>query len=466
MVKEGRVVGHKVSQKGLEVDKAMIEVIEKLPSPISLKGIHSFLGHAGFYLRFIKDFSKIAHPLCKHLEKEVKFNFDDACMVAFKCLKEKLISTPVIISPDWSEPFEVMCDASGMTLGIVLGQKHNKLFHRTYYASKTLNGAQSNYTVTEQQLLAVVYAFEKFRAYLLGIRVVVHTDHAALRYLMAKKDAKTRLIRRCVPEEEFYDSLHACHSSSVGGNHVGVHTVAKILQSGYYWPSLYKDAQEFSKKCTQCQRQGGASRRHELPLKPILEVELFDVWGIDFMGPFGNKYILVVVDYVSKWVETVALPINEGRSVVQFLKRYIFARFVTPRAIINDGGSHFCNRLFTSALSKYEVKHKVATPYHPQISGQVEVSNREIKNILGKIVFAKRTNLSRKLEDALWVYHTAYKTPIDMSPYQLVFGKSFHLPIELEYKALWALKALNLDWERTSKGRVDQLNELDEFRVK
>ncbi|XP_049373971.1 uncharacterized protein LOC125839017 [Solanum verrucosum] len=329
MLKKGIVLGHKVSQKGLEVDKAKFEVIEKLPPRISIKGVRSFLGHADFYRRFIKDFSKIAHPLCKLLEKEVKFHFDDACMVAFKCLKEKLVSTPVIISPDWSESFEVMCDASGTALGVVLGQKCNKLFHPIYYASKTLDSAQHNYTVTEQALLVVVYAFEKFREYLLGTKVVVHTDHVALRYLMAKKDVKPRLIRendeleidindsfpdkhvftvilkqppwyadfanyvvcgimldelnfyqqkrflfdvkkyfwdepylyrecadhiikRCVPEEEAIKILHACHASPVGGHHSGVRMTAKVLQSGYYWPSVYKDAYEFVKKCTQC----------------------------------------------------------------------------------------------------------------------------------------------------------------------------------------------------------------------
>ncbi|XP_049378082.1 uncharacterized protein LOC125842823 [Solanum stenotomum] len=180
IVKEGIVLGHKVSHKGMEVDKAKIAVIEKLPSPICIKGIQSFLGHVGFYRRFIKDFSKIAHPMCKMLEKEAKFLFDDAFSKAFECLKEKLISTPMIISPDWSEPFEVMCDASGTALGVVLGKNHNKLFHPIYYASKLLNGAHRSYTVTEQELLVVVYAFEKFRAYLLGTKVRVHTDHAAL----------------------------------------------------------------------------------------------------------------------------------------------------------------------------------------------------------------------------------------------------------------------------------------------
>ena len=195
MVKEGIVLGHKISSKGIEVDRAKIEVIEKLPPPISVKGIRSFLGHAGFYRRFIKDFSKIAHPLCKLLEKEIKFVFNDACRKAFEELKKRLVSAPIIVAPDWDQPFEVMCDASGVALGVVLGQRREKILHPIYYASKALNVAQRNYTVTEQELLAVVYAFEKFRSYLLGAKVIVHTDHAALRYLMAKKDAKPRLIQ-------------------------------------------------------------------------------------------------------------------------------------------------------------------------------------------------------------------------------------------------------------------------------
>ena len=157
--------------------------------------MRSFLGHAGFYQRFIKDFSKIAYPLCKFLEKECKFYFDESCLKEFGELKENLVSAPIIISPDWIKSFEVICDASGVALGVLLGQRSDKILHPIYYASKSLNEAQKNYTVTKQELLAVVFAFEKFRSYLLGTRLIVHIDKSTLRYLMAKKDAKPRLIR-------------------------------------------------------------------------------------------------------------------------------------------------------------------------------------------------------------------------------------------------------------------------------
>lgn len=195
MVDEGIVLGHKKSKQGIEVDRAKIKIISKLPRPTSVKGVQSLLGHAGFYRRFIKAFSKIASLMCKILEKDAKFDFNEKFLKDFEELRARLTRTPIIVTPDWYIPFELMCDASGVTIGAVLGQRHNKILHPIYYARKTLNGTQMKYTVAEQELLVIVYAFEKFRAYLFCSKVIVYTDHADLRYLMAKKDAKSILVR-------------------------------------------------------------------------------------------------------------------------------------------------------------------------------------------------------------------------------------------------------------------------------
>nr|GEZ29513.1 reverse transcriptase domain-containing protein [Tanacetum cinerariifolium] len=414
MVKEGIVLGHKVSKNEIEVDRAKVDVIAKLPHPTIAKGVRSFLGHAGFYRRFIQDFSKISRPMTHILEKNTPFIFSEDCIKAFQMLKKKLTEAPILIAPNWDLPFELMCDTNDFAIGAVMGQRHEKHFKPIHYDGKTMNDAESNYTTIEKEMLAVVYAFENFRSYLIMNKSIVHTDHSTLKYHFAKKDAKERLLQWVLllqdidfkvldtkgaenlatdhlsrlenPYENVLDPkginetfpletqkaldiLVACHNGPTGGHHGANLTAKKIFDAGFFWPTIYNDAHKFVKNYDSCQRQGKIS-------------EIFDVWGIDFMGPFpssrGNKYILVAVDYLSKWVEAKALPTNDARVVCKFLKS-LFARFVAPRAIISDRGTYFCNDQFAKVMLKYGVTHRLSTAYHPQTSGQVEVSNRGLK---------------------------------------------------------------------------------------
>ncbi|GKD46058.1 reverse transcriptase domain-containing protein, partial [Tanacetum coccineum] len=309
--------------------------------------------------------------------------------------------------------------------------------------------AQAHYTTTEKELLAVVYAFEKFWPYLVLSKSILYMDHSALKYLLAKQDAKPRLlrwilllqefdvvicdkkgaenlatdhisrlenphqselekkeimetfpletlgmvtfrgddnapwfanfanyhtgnficadqvIRRCVHNKKALDILEACHNGPTGGHHGANLTAKKVFDAGFFLPTIYKDAHELVKNCDSCQRQGKISQRDEMPQNSIQVCEIFDVWGIDFMGPFpssrGNKYILVTVDYLSKWVEAKMLPTNDARFVCKFLKS-LFARFGAHRAIISDRGTHFCNDQFAKVMLKYEVTHRLSPP--------------------------------------------------------------------------------------------------------
>ncbi|GJS56528.1 reverse transcriptase domain-containing protein [Tanacetum coccineum] len=504
------VLGHKISGKRIAVDKAKIDVIAKLPYPTNMKGVRSFLGHAGFYRRFIKDFSMISKLMTQLLMKDAKFDFSKDCK---KALINKKHSDPPIAYHNICQMgyslFSINVHASDFAGGQVLGQDIPKNFRPIYYASKTLNDAQAHYTTTEKELLVVVFSFDKFRPYLILSKTIVYTDHSALKYLFSKQDAKPRLIRWVLllqgfnieikdkkgaenlaadhlsrhnnpnigelAEEEIKDKfpdehlkiLKAKLNTKAMGHHSASVTGRKVYKAGFYRPSIFRDTKDYVMKCNTCQKSGNISSRNEMPQNNIQVCEVFDIWGLDFMGTFpdsrGNKYILVAVDYVSKWVKAQALPTNDARVVVKFLKG-LFARFRVPKALISDRGTHFCNSQLEKALLRYGVTHIISTSYHPQTNGQIEVTNRAIKCILERSVRYNPKDWFEKLNDALWAFTAAYKTPARCTPFRMVYEKACHLPVEIEHKAYWELKQCNMDLMAAAKNRFIELNKLIELR--
>ncbi|GJV98591.1 reverse transcriptase domain-containing protein [Tanacetum coccineum] len=462
MVKEGIVLGHKISKSGIEVDKAKVDVIAKLPHPTTVKGVRSFLGHAGFYRRFIQDFSKIARPMTHLLEKDPIGTYhsklcgdasDYATIVytdhsALKYLLAKQDVKPRLLR--WIlllQEFDVIiCNKKGAenlaadhlsrlenpyqsdlekkeiteafpleTLGMVTFRGNNS----TTWFADIANYHARNFIVKGMSSQQKKKFFKDVKHYFLDDP-----------YLF--KICADQMIRRCVYGQEAIDILMACHNGPTGGHHSANCTAKKVFDVGFFWPTIYRDAHDLVTRCDACQRQ-------------------------------GNKYILVAVDYLLKWVEAKALPTNNARVVVKFLKS-LFARFGTSRAIISDRGTHFCNDQFAKVMLKYGVTHRLSIAYHPQTSGQVKVSNRGLKRILERTVGENRASWSDKLDDALWAFSTAFKTPIGCTPYKLVYGKAFHLPIELEHKAYWALKHCNFDLKTTGDHRKVQMNELNKLR--
>ncbi|GJT51003.1 reverse transcriptase domain-containing protein [Tanacetum coccineum] len=392
MVKEGIVLGHKISKSGIEVDRAKVEVIAKLPHPTTVKGKTDAVGllllqEFDVEIRDKKGAENLAADHLSRLENPHQNEFEN---------KEITETFPL------------------ETLGSVALRDDNTLWFADF-----ANYHAGNFIVKGMSSQQKNKFFKDVKHYF--------WDDPFLFKICADQ-----VIRRCVSGQEAF--LKACHSRPTGGHYGANYTAKKIFDSGFYWPTIYKDAHDF---------------------------------GIDFMGPFpssrGNKYILVAVDYLSKWVKAKALPNNDARVVCKFFKS-LFARFGTPRANISDRGTHFCNDQFAKVMLKYGVTHRLSTVYHPQTSGQVEVSNRGLKRILERTVGENRASWSVKLDDALWAFRIAYKTPIGCTPYKLVYGKACHLPVELEHKAYWALKHANFDLMTAGDHRKVQLNELNELR--
>nr|GEY03664.1 DNA-directed DNA polymerase [Tanacetum cinerariifolium] len=344
MVKEGIVLGHKISKEGIKVDKAKVDVISKLPHPIIVKGIHSFLSHSGFYRRFIKDFSKIARPMTRLLEKDTPFLFSKECVESFQTLKRKLTKALILIALDWDMPFELMCDTSDFAIGAEnLAADHLSRLehpHQNVLDPKEINESfpLGTLNLVSSRGNSSTPWFADFANYHAGNFVVKGMSSQQKNKFF--KDVKhyfwddpflfkicaDQVIRRCVHGQEAIDILRACHYGPTGGHH-GPNDTAK--------------KERFRKEM----------RCHKTPSKSV--------------------------KFLTSGVEAKALPTNDARVLCKFLKN-LFARFGTLRAIISDRGTHFYNDQFAKVMLKFGVTRGLATPYHPKTSGHVEEKTKRL----------------------------------------------------------------------------------------
>eukprot|EP00253_Pinus_taeda_P006346 PITA_06346 len=390
MMNQGIVLGHFISFLGIQVDPAKVQVIQTLPIPKTQTDVRSFLGHAGYYRRFIKNFSKIASLLFVLFMKNVEFKWTDGCQKAFNELKHQLSTTPILRGPDWALPFHISSNASDTAIGAVLGQEENNLPYAIYFISKNMTPVSSH---------SPWYA--DIANYLVVGKLPSHLSHREKRKIIQQSAQYSWIsgclfhtgldqeIRRCIREDEVYDILKACHDGPCGGHFADKRIAHKVLRMGYYWSLLFKDAKKYVRACDSCHRMGQPNHRDEMPLNPQVILEPFERWALDFISPINppsnqRVYILVCTDYMTKWVEAKTLIRANEESILTFLFEEIFVRFGLPRELVTNGEPPFNSHGFKDTLQKYHINHKMTMPYHPQANGQVESTNKVIEAILTK----------------------------------------------------------------------------------
>ncbi|GFX75995.1 hypothetical protein TNCV_1995491 [Trichonephila clavipes] len=477
---EVKILGHLVSSNGVRPDPDKIKAVRNFPTPNNIHYIRSFLGLCSYFRRFIKGFCYLAEPLHSLLKSGVEFHWGPEEVEAFDSLKKALTSDPVLGMYDERASTEIHTDASGYGIGAVLVQIQNNVEKVIAYASRTLTKAEKNYSTTERECLAIVWATNKFRPYIFGKHFTVVTDHHSLCWLMNLKDPSGRparwalrlqehdfdvkyktgkkhsdadaLSRNPVEEEtetpdKFLavttngklwlpvipkhlraDILRHFHDAPTAG-HLGFAKTYDRIRKRFYWPGMYRNVVRYVMHCRECQRRKSVPQRPPGRLVPIPPaIAPFHRIGIDLLGRFpksahGNKWIIVCTDYSTRYAITKALPTAEVAEIAKFLLEEIVLRHGAPRVIITDRGAVFRSRLVSSLVDLCNIDHRFTTAYHPQTNGLTERFNKTLADMLSMYVDVEQKNWDEILPFVTFAYNTAKQETTGFTPFYLLHGR-------------------------------------------
>ena len=536
--RQAKVLGHIVDAQGVQPDPDKVRAVAEFPVPKNVKELQSFLGLCSYFRRFVHNFAHRAHPLHELLRKDVPWSWNSSAQDAFVDLRRCLSTPPVLAHYNPNASLELHTDASSFGLGAVLLQQCSDASRPIAYASRSLTPAERNYSTTERECLAIVWAVGKFRPYVFGKPVRVVTDHHSLCWLSGLKDPTARLARWVLKLQEFdlsivykngsrhkdadalsrYPSLsqtetvigavtslldlrsrddlitlqrddpfcmhvldairvrsgprrfnrcfalrdallyrvgfklntsffrlvipaslrisilETCHDDCLSGHLGFAKTYARIV-SRYYWPKLSASVRNYVRSCLKCQqRKPGNCSVGLLQSVPIPSFPFVCI-GMDFLGPFprsssGNRYILVCLDYLTRFAETMAFPRATGSSAAFFFLHRVVLRHGVPQRVITDRGKAFISHTFKGTLQQANSLHRKTSAYHPQSNGLVEKFNRTLTDMLSMYINVSHTNWDDLLPFVTFAYNSAVQSSTGFTPFRLLYGRDPPMPLD------------------------------------
>ncbi|KAJ4790334.1 Pol-polyprotein [Rhynchospora pubera] len=479
----GKFLGYIVSERGIEVHPSKCRAIIDMEAPKTVKEVQELTGRIAALNRFIARSGEVCKPFFQTIKKTKKFEWTSQCQEAFEQIKTYISNPPIINRPTKGETLYLYVSASAVAVSAALIREEDVVQKLVYFVSKILRDAEERYSTVEKGAFAVLIAARKLRPYFQAHPIKVISD-LPLRKALGNLDVSGRLLKWAVELSELLKKGYrkpwlVCVGESQGrklidevhggicGSHQNPYTVDKrIEREGYFWPTMRKDMIDVVRRCERCQYHSRVSRRPPASLNTIASPWPFDVWGIDILGPFPTaranlRFLIVAVEYFTKWIEAKPLVLITSPQVADFVKHNIVYRYGIPHTIISDNGRQFTGAPFQDMCEGFGILSLFSSVSHPQTNGLAEVSNRTILEGLKKKVEGSKGAWPDFLDEILWSYNTTPRTATGRSPFAMVYGMEAVTPMEIVQPTL---RTIAYEWTKNNEKKLVELEAIYELR--